>query len=244
MSEPLVYFVLGSADSGRHEILADLVQFGLDPADQPCVLVPEHELEASRKIFAGLKVGFPVGGWMLEGERLAVAAPPGVSHLFLLGDGRADPMDQVEALSNWLPFTPFDLGRIITVVNCSLLSRTPPLMRWYDACIHFSDVVLLSRRENLDNKWVSEYVEHLEKDSLPCLIELVKKGKVKNPVLVLYPEARRLSLMFDEEEHLYTDDDDATDEEAVTPMVEPWLERLLSGRRVKELPDINKFLDS
>lgn len=242
MSGPFVYFILGSADSGRHEVLADLVQFGLGPDDQPCVLVPEHDLEASRKVFAGLKAGFPVGGWILGGERLVASAAPEVTHLFILGDGRADPMDQIEGLSNWLPYTPFDLGRIITVVNCRLLGANPPLMRWYDACIHFSDVVLLNRRENLGNKWVSEYRARLEKDSLPCHIELVKKGKVKNPPLVLYPEPRRLSLIFDEEEHLYTDDDDATDEEAVTPMVEPWLERLLSGRRVKELPDINKYL--
>lgn len=242
MPEPLVYLIQGPADSGRHEVLADLVQFGLTPEDQPCVLVPEHDLEASRGIFAGLKVSFPVGGWVLDGESLVAGIPPDITHLFILSDGRADPMDQVEALSKWLPRTPFDLGRIITVVNCGLLSRNAPLMRWYDACIHFSDVVLLNRREDLGNKWVSEYRARLVRDSLPCHVELVKKGKVKNPVMVLYPEPRRMSLIFDDEEHLYPDDDDTTDEEAVIPMEEPWFERLLSGRRVKELPDIQKFL--
>ncbi len=242
MSDPLVYLLLGSADSGRHEITADLVRFGLESDDQPCVLVPDQDLETSREIFTGLKAAFPVEGWVIEGNRLVASIPPEASHVFVLTDGRADPIDQVEALSNWLPLTSFELGRILTVVNCNLLSQHAPLMRWFDACIHFSDVVLLNRREGPGNKWVSEFQQRLEKDSLPCHVELVKKGKVKNPALILYPEPRRISVIFDDEENLYPDDDDTTDEEAVIPMEDPYFERLLSGRRVKELPDINKFL--
>lgn len=241
MAEPLIYLILGAAGAGRHEVIADLALFGLERSDRPVLLVPEGQLDESRAIMAGLKAAFPIEGWGMEGNRMRAALPTGVTHLFLLTDGMADPVDQIEAFSLWLPMAPGELGRILTVVDCSLLDRQPPLLRWYDGCIHFSDVVLLSRREGLSSKWVSDYRMRLGKDSLPCLVEMVKKGKVHNPALVLYPEPRRISLIFDEEEHLYRDDDEATDEEAVTPLVDPYFERLVSGRRVRELPDIRNY---
>ena len=168
MSEPLVYLIQGSADSGRHEILADLVQFGLEAGTSPVFSCRNMNWRPPARSSPGSRSAFRLGDGSLQGERLAAAVASDVTHLFILSDGRADPMDQVEALSKWLPLTPFDLGRIITVVNCTLLSKNAPLMRWYDACIHFSDVVLLNRREEPGNKWVSEYVARLEKDSLPC----------------------------------------------------------------------------
>jgi hypothetical protein len=241
MAEPLIYFILGAEGSGRREVIADLAVFGLERTDRPCLLAPEPQVAASREILAGLKAGLPVSGWSLEGTRMTAAVPGDVSHIFLLADGTADPIDQIEAFSLWLPTTPYELGRILTVVHCALVDRQPPLLRWYDGCVHFSDVVLLNRREGLPSKWVSEYQARLNKDSLPCHLELVRKGRVRNPALVLYPEPRRISHVFDEEEHLYRDDDDATDEEAVTPLVDPYFERLVSGRRVRELPDIRNY---
>ena len=241
MPEPLIYFILGAEGAGRREVIADLALFGLERTDRPCLLVPEAQVAASEEVMTGLKATFPVVGWILDGTRMRATVPDGATHLFLMSDGMADPIDQIEAFSLWLPTIPFELGRIITVVHCALLDRQPPLIRWYDGCIHFSDVVLLNRREGLSSKWVSDYQSRLQKDSLPCYVELVKKGRVGNPALVLFPEPRRISLIFDEEEHLYRDDDEATDEEAVTPLVDPYFERLVSGRRVRELPDIRNY---
>ena len=221
---------------------ADLALSGLNPEDRPQVFVAERHLGASEESLSKVGENLPVAPWSLIEGNLQIEVDPEATHLFLLSDGRGDPIDMVEALGSWLPITPYELGRIITVVNCGLLDANAKLKRWYDACIHFSDVVLLNNREGLSNKWVSAFKAQLHQSSLPCHVELMKKGRVANPALVLYPEPRRISLVFDDEENLYPDDDDATDEEAVTRMIEPYFERLLSGRRVKELPDINKFL--
>jgi len=244
MSAPIVYLILGAAGSGRHDVVEDLALFGLDPADRPQLFVAKRHLGDSAELLKRVGEKSSVASWsMIEGS-LEIEVDPEATHLFVVSDGRADPIDLVEALKNWLPITPFELARIITVVNCALLDANAGLRRWYDGCIHFSDVVLLNNREDLSNKWVPAYKAHLRQNSLPCHVELVKKGRVANPALVLYPEPRRISLVFDDEEHLYPDDDDTSDEEAVTQMNDPYFERLLSGRRVKELPDINNFLGS
>jgi hypothetical protein len=244
MSSPLIYLILGAVGSGRHELVADLALFGLDPDDQPQLFVAERHVGESRELLAKAGEELSVSPWSMIDGNLQVEVDPEVTRMFFLSDGRADPVDQVEALKNWLPNTPFELGRVITVVNCQLLNSNARLMRWYDACIHFSDVVLLNKREGLSSKWVPAFRAQLDQNSLPCHLELVKMGRVANPALVLYPEPRRISLVFDDEEHLFSDDDDATDEESVTAMVDPYFKRLMSGRRVRELPDITKFLDS
>jgi hypothetical protein len=83
---------------------------------------------------------------------------------------------------------------------------------------------------------------------------MVKAGRVKNPGLVLDPQARRMSHVFDEEQDwIFTnaegdeveeDEETEGDEEVeAKPEEDPYFERLNGGRRVKELPDIAAFLD-
>jgi len=243
MPAPLVYLFLGSAGSGRHELVADLALSGLGPEDRPQMFVAQPDLDESKVALGSAAGKLPIAPWSGLDGSLQLEVAPETTHLFILSNGRADPVDQVEALKNWLPLTTFELGRIITVVNCGFLNANASLVPWYDACIHFSDVVLLNNRGGLSSKWVPAFKARLRQNSLPCHLELVKKGRVANPALVLYPEPRRISLVFDEEEHLYPDDDDTTDEEAVIAMEDPYFERLVSGRRVREIIDIGRFLD-
>jgi hypothetical protein len=49
------------------------------------------------------------------------------------------------------------------------------------------------RREGVANKWLSDFRAHFDGQFYPCLFELVKGGRVKNPALVLDPLARRMS---------------------------------------------------
>jgi hypothetical protein len=90
----------------------------------------------------------------------------------------------------------------------------------------------------------------------------VKQGKVKNPILVLEPQARRMTQMFEEDLDLqlarnlapdavleFTGDEVGDEEDGVPspddgegPAVDPYLERKTNGRRVIELPDIRPFL--
>lgn len=267
MNAPQAYIVLGSSGSGRRAVLADLIGNGLDEADRPLLLVPRGEPPAGEPATASLGglASMLRGEWSLEdGRVVAEPVPEGATHVFILADGRTNPVDQVEAIHTWLPSAGLELGRIITVVNCQFASTHPELLRWYDACVHFSDVVLLGQREDVPNKWISDFVARYRKQHFPCLIELVKKSGLENPALILEPQARRMSMLFDTEDAwtvpgdadtVIEDEADDDEEEAgrsaddiddpdLIGGVDPYIERLAgSGRRAREIPDIRKFLD-
>src|SRR5690606_29761058 len=147
-----------------------------------------------------------------------------------------------------------ELGRVICVYHSALVAAEDRLRTWYDACVHFSDIVLLNRRDGVENKWVSDLRTYFAKQYLPCLIETVKKGRVANPALVLDQQTRRMSHWFDEAEDGWAAqfagdseiviEDEAEDDPDEAPTEEDvYLARHPSGRRVKEIPDIAAVLD-
>ena len=92
-----------------------------------------------------------------------------------------------------------------------------------------------------------DFQAHYAAQFLPCLFELVKAGRVKNPALILEPQARRMSHVFDEElnwEITGAEESDAEGEEEIEakPEEDPYLQRLAGGRRVKEIPNVAKYL--
>ncbi len=247
--KPLVYLIIGAAGSGRRAIVADLIEGGLESTDTPAVAIAageaasEHDARLPR-----------LERWTWQDGFMLLAKPKGISHLFVVLDGRSSQVDQIEAFKGWLEGQRLELARCLSVVNCQLAERHPPLLAWYEACVHFSDVVLLNRREGVENRWVSDFLNHFKKQFVPCLFEMVKDGRVKNPALLLDPQARRVSQAFDEEQDwVFTnaegdeiDEDEVTDDDdeevQATPAVDPYFERRLGGRRVKELPEIAKYL--
>ena len=246
--KPLIYLILGTPGAGRREVLADLIEGGLAAEDRPAVLLSEAEPadEADAKLPA-------VTRWKWTGEFIEAVLPTGATHVFLVLDGRTNPVDQLEVAKVWIEAQGAELARIITVVDCRLAARHPALLAWYETCVHFSDIVLLNRREGLENKWLSEFQTHFKKQFMPCLFEMVRGGRVKNPALVLEPQARRMSHAYDEEQDwIFTDaegeeideQEEADDEEEVEANLEedPYFVRLNGGRRVKEIPDIRKYL--
>ena len=247
-----VYLILGSAGSGRRELLADLITDGLAPGDEPAVLLPADE--APHPLDAGLPPG-PRWSWEPGPPALiSLRKPAAAGPLFLVTDGRRNPVDQIEAVRTWLENNHAAVARVFCVIDCTLASRHPALLAWYDACVHFSDVVLLNRREGVENRWLSGFLEHFRTQHLPCLLETVKAGRVKNPALLLEPQARRLTQIFDEEQDWVVTDLDGgeleegaegeEDEEVLAaPAEDPYLARRSGGRRVKEIPDIAEFLD-
>jgi len=268
-SEPLLlYVILGAAGSGRRTILSDLIADGLSEDERAVTLVSQNEAETNpdeekklgRTILWSLRDGF------LSFDTDAIGD---ATHLFFLTDGRSDPTDQLEAFKTWADSSGGEMARVICIVNCQLASKHPELVAWYEACIHFSDVVLLNKREGVENKWLSDFQNKFKSQFYPCLFEFVKNGKVKNPPLVLEPQARRVSHLFDEVEWEVVDDDgetsdaedaddaffddeegefaegDSVEEEVeLRPVVDPYLERNAAGRRVKPLPTIAKYLDA
>lgn len=246
--KPLVYLILGAAGSGRRAILADLIDGGLDKSDRPAVLVSAAERADT------LASTLPrVDYWTWTGELIEGVLPENATHVFFVTDGRANPVDQVETFKAWLEAQGGELARVLCVVNCQLAAQHPPLLAWYEACVHFADVVLLNRREGVENKWISDFQTHFKKQFMPALFEFVKDGRVKNPNLVLEPQARRLSQVFDEEQDwVFTDaEGEEVDEEEETagdeeieaaPKEDPYLERRAGGQRVKQIPDIASYL--
>ena len=247
--KPLVYFILGAAGSGRREVIADLIAGGFETTDRVAVMLPtaEAEVAADARLPA-------VSRWRWDDGMIIGALPRDFAHVFFVTEGARNPIDQIEIFKAWLEAQGGELARVICVVNCELAERHPPLRAWFDACVHFSDVVLLNRREGVPNKWFSDFQSHYKHQFVPCLFEFVKDGLVKNPALVLDPQARRMTHVFDAEQNwIFTDadgeeideqeeSDSDEDEIQAKPEEEPYFVRDAAGRRVKLLPDIGKIL--
>lgn len=247
--KPLVYLILGAAGSGRRDILVDLIEGGLGEADRPAVMLPAGEAVAP------VEAKLPgVTRWEWSDRAIVGTLPPQATRVFFVVDGTRNPIDQIEAFKGWLQAEGGELARVLCVVNTALVEKHGELLAWYEACIHFADVVLLNKREGVANKWISSFMTHFEKQFYPCLYEMVKENRVKNPALVLEPQARRMSHVFDDElnwiftnaegeeidEQEETGDDD--EEIEAKPEEDPYFERRTGGRRVKEIPDIGKYL--
>lgn len=247
-NKPLVYLILGASGSGRREVIADLIEGTLAESEHAAVLLADDE--AADDFDPKLPVA---GRWSWQEGAIAAELPREATRVFFVSSGRRDPVEQIEAFKGWLEAQGGDLGRILCVVNCQLAEKHPALLAWYEACVYFADVVLLNRREGVENKWVSGFLGHFEKLRYPCLFEMVKSGRVRNPALVLEPEARRMTHVFDEEQDwIFTDSEgneideqeETEGEEEVEAALEedPYFVRDAAGRRVKRLPDIAKFL--
>lgn len=241
--KPLVYMILGATGSGRREVLLDLIKDGLTSEAVPMVLL--NEGESPDPVDEQLPT---VERWHWTGSTIEADITTEVTHVFIVCDGRGNPVDQLEALKPWLAQQDAELARIITVVNCQLGESHSAVLAWYDACVHFSDVILLNKREGVANKWVSDFQSRYRDQWLPCLIEFVKAGRVKSASVVLDPIARRLSHYFDEEQDWIitggVDEDEAEGDEEVEAALEvdPYFERHGEGRRMKEIPNIRKYL--
>jgi hypothetical protein len=246
--KPLVYLILGSAGSGRRQVLIDLLEDGLVTGDQPAVMLASSEVfdEADAKLPTLVRWSWQDG--LIIGQR-----PASATHTFFIAEGRTNPVEQIEAFVAWLEAQGAQIGRVYTVVNCQLAEKHPALLAWYEACVHFSDIVLLNRRDGVANKWMSDFQAYFKKQFVPALFEFVKDGHVKNPALILDPQARRMSHEFDDEqdwifkttEGEIIDEDEETegDEEVeATREEEPYFARDAAGRRVKRLPDIAAYL--
>ncbi len=249
--KPLVYLILGAAGSGRREVLADLIEGGLGETDRAAVLLCDTEAPDEA---AEAKLGMvETWRWLDEGA-IDGELPAEATHVFFVADGRRNPVDQAEVFKPWVEAQGGEIGRVLCVVNCQLVEKNPPLVAWFEACVHFSDVILLNRREGVANKWLSDFQARFTGQFMPCLFDFVKNGRVKNPALVLDPVARRMTHAFDDEQDwIFTDsegdvieEDEVTDDDEeeieATPEIDPYFVRDAANRRAKKIPDITKFL--
>lgn len=243
MEKAYIYLVLGCAQSGRLEVVSNLVRNGFDVADR--VVIYRSGVEVSDGDEAsGVRL------WEMREGRIVCEVPKNDEVAFFIADGCANPVDQVEAFRDWLDGATCELGGVITVVHCALALQHPELIRWYDACIHFSDTVLLNRRENVPQTWIREFIDrYVQGGCYPCYIEQLKHNRISKPAEVLDTCPRRISLIFEPQEDFEDTsepDDENFPEEPfdLTGKPDPYLERLPGGQRAKVLPDIKRFLDA
>lgn len=232
--------------------MADLIEGGLSSEDKTVVFVAAAEPEDATEGRLGQVVRWQ---WSENKDNEIEASWPDEATVgFFISDGRASQVDQIEAFKPWMKAQEVELGRVISVLYCQLVAQHDQLLAWYDACVYFSDIMLLNRRDGVANKWISDLKTRFVKKCMPCLVEMVKKGKVHNPALVLDLQACRMSHWFDEEEDAWAAlvdsdteiilQDDAEDDlgDELVEDVDIYLARHSSGRRVKEVPDITKFI--
>lgn len=250
-AKPFVYLILGAAGSGRREIVADLIEGGLDDTDLPAVMLPAsgapHPLDPTLP---------RVSHWEWIDGAISGNLPAAATRVFFVTDGARSAVDQIEVFKPWLEAQGGQLAHVVCVVDVRFAAQHPPLLAWFEACIHFSDIVLLNHREGVANKWLSDFLLHFKKQYFPCVFEYVKGGRLKNPALILEPQPRRMSHYFDEEQDwIFTNaDGEVIDEQEETgddneeieaqPEEDPYFARYNGGRRLKELPDIAKFLNA
>lgn len=260
--QPL-YVILGARGSGRREVLQDLLANGLE--DNLRVLFlhsPDEGLEPTPEANGVDRFGtvqvvacrYAIDASDSHSPHLPILPEvlPEADCLVFMADGFSSPADMVEGLVNWLDEHPeWEVARVITVLHCALLAENPKALPWFEACIHFSDVVLLNKREGVENKWIRDFQERHRKAALPALFAMVKKGRVDNPAAVLFPEARRLTHVFEREDD---DDEDSLPELVIEEggdlgpdpdaetTVDPFLDRHDHGERRVRLPDIQRFL--
>lgn len=242
-----VYFIIGTPGSGRRAIVRDLADNGFAAEEKVVVLLTESEAADVQDDKLAALANVEVRRWKWEAPEIPIMELPAEATVFMLADPLAVPIDQLEALKPWLESQGRELARIFCVVDCQLAEKNPVLRQWFDACIHFADVVFLTRREGLANKWLSDFIKHFKDQRFPChFVQVRTKGELPTPLVWLDPTARRVTQYFDEGESyviegLETDDEDDDEDTGLLPP-EPYFTRLTSGRREKEVPDVRDFL--
>lgn len=244
MAKPIVYLVLGCRGSDQFRVVADLVEFGSLEGEKSVLFHSSQDAEAVSSDFLVKHREAASASYVYENGQLGCTVEEGTDLVFLVADGVTDPADFVEAFHAWLPESGCELGRVITVLHSELAIGNKEAFPWFECCIHFSDVVLLARRETVGNKEMKVFLDHYEEECFPCLWEYVKKGRVGNPSLVLDTQPRRISRIFDKPEIFEDDDEEDEWEEDIAGDVskDPFLKTESGGKRARELPDIADFL--
>ena len=212
-----IYIILGAAGSGRREITLDLIEYiGENEKGKTILLLAENEKSSpyDEQIQALHEVTLVSWNLLLNKEIIVNQLPKQGETLFFITNGRLNPVDQIEALREWIRKNNLQVARTLSVINCKLCEKESSLNKWYEACIHFSE------------------------------------GRVSNPALVIYPEPRRLSLVFDDEDaenanpqHDLMIEEDISYDDEVQVENDPYLKRLPNGLREKLIANFRDYLE-
>ena len=230
---PKVYLILGPNGSGRRALIADFIDV---IESKSSVLYFKHRDEIINDYDDSIESLNAVSTvlWSVEVSKIkheSISISP--SSIFFIAPASIDLADVMEGLKGWLDKNDCKLTRIITVIDCKKLSENNSHNSWYDAAVHFSDMVLLNRREGVSEKWIKDMVTFKKKKFHPTRFELVKKNRVNNAIDILDTQAYRTSLYFDD--LIPIEEDEFEDLIPEDRKNDPYIERLESGRRSKPI---------
>ena len=240
MSEsPKVYLLLGPKGSGRRKIFLDLIQELLESSS---ILWFRHcsDSEASYASINARIEGLSsleCVQWTLENSKIkhsSIKANP--DYIFFMAPADVDLAETIEGLKGWLNKNDCTLTRIITVIHSEMACHNAIALKWFEASMHFSDIVLLNKRELVEGKWVQDFISNYKKRYFPTRFEYVKKDQVSNPMDILDHQVYRNSLYFDE--LMPIEEDEIEELQSEDTKEDPYIERLESGKRVKPIPTL------
>tara|TARA_A100001015_G_scaffold278964_1_gene339662 strand:+ start:825 stop:1526 length:702 start_codon:yes stop_codon:yes gene_type:complete len=131
-------------------------------------------------------------------------------------------LDQIEKVSV------IQISRVISFVNANIMTElSPNLLLWLDAVAHFSDVLCFSYRTNENGKAVKKIIDRYENMRYPLETYLISHTKKRKILNILNPTARRISHIFDSPDLLDNEE---------TPFNDPYLKKLVTGKREKVIP--------
>ena len=117
---------------------------------------------------------------------------------FILLDPRLSPVPQLESLAARLREMGIEPLKVCTCVDSRAAEDSAQLRSYYEACIYYSDIVLLGNRSQAGKSFLRSYQKEFERHCYPCLFLLLKgKGVPNAPLEILTPGVRRISQLFD-----------------------------------------------
>ena len=108
--------------------------------------------------------------WFVEDLKIKhgpITANP--SCIFFIVPANIDLADFIEGIRGWLRKNNCQLTRIMTVINCRSLYENDTHNNWYDAAIHFSDMVLINKREGVITASIDPKVAKKFRSIIPSL---------------------------------------------------------------------------
>ena len=143
---PTAYLILGATHSGRRAAVFDLIKDLASESDPFEVVISKLEPPTRYDQRIPALPGVELNYFETDLSSLPPRELRAGSTSILIAAGAMNPVDQVESLKDLLGQANKELGRIITVANCRILSRHPSLFAYYDACIPTSSWPMSPRR--------------------------------------------------------------------------------------------------
>ena len=160
------YLIIGTPGSGRRGVIWDVIQKALGDDDFCGVFISENEAPAQsdKRIASAQNAGIIRYRDADDAiEKIAALDKEKFSQIFFFADASRNLADDIEDFKRIVDAGDARLARIWGVLDCGLLAaRREDVQPYADALSHFSDCLLLSRREGLQNREVAVVIHSAE----------------------------------------------------------------------------------